>query len=457
MQVLREWLRLRGGASSTDVRSAAFRVVAVLAYSLALHWSYASVVSPHYAFTGLTYREPHMATYVCVLLAVLVCAVILPARIRRVSDFALWVIFLVTAAPSALLAQYTQTLPPGRSTALGLMVLATLVLIAFGLRWAPRSVVPTFSVPPKLFYGALVLFACGMYATMLAVGVVNFTVLKFTEVHQVRVDYKEAFLTLPLMGYLGPALQAAVNPFFIAVGLHHRRWLLLTFGAMGQVFIYLASGQKVVLLFIGAALAVALLFRRGRPSASPVSLTWAFVAVTAISTAVDLAAKRVLLTPVFMYRMIMLPAALTAAYAWVFDDLFEKLHFSTVLPFLPTEYDEAVTPPVLVGQVFNNAENTNANVNFFGDGYMHLGYAGMLIEGAMMLLLLWLADEATRRLPLRVACILFLMPVIAVTNGSAFTAVLTLGFGAALVLAFTAPATDEQGLREGSVTAVQFR
>src|SRR5690606_31040688 len=62
-----------------------------------------------------------------------------------------------------------------------------------------------------------------------------------------------------------------------------------------------------------------------------------------------------------------------------------------------------------------------------------LGYPGMLIESAFLVLLLWLADDVTRDLDFRTAAIIFIMPAISFTNGSAFTSVLTYGFGAALI------------------------
>lgn len=425
------------------LRAVAPRVVAVLVYALALHWSYASLLSPTYAYMGMTYREPDWPAYVVMLGAVLLTAALLPARITRVSDFVLWVVFLITAAPSALLAQYMETLPLKQASELGVMVLVSLLVIRFGLAAvAGRAVLPTCPLPPRLFFGALTLFALSMYGVMLASGSLSFNFLRFSEVYAVRADYKATLLTLPLMGYLVPVLQSVVNPVFIAYGIYCRRWLPLGFGVAGQVLIYLASGQKIVLLFVGAAVAVAWLFRRNQESASPTVITWVFAALVVAAAAFDKVTGGLRATPVFVQRFIVLPAALTVAHVWVFTD-YPKLHFSTVLPFFSTDYSEDSPPAEFVGLLFTGMEGNNANVNFFGDGYMQFGHAGMLVEALAVLALLWAADQATRSVPLPLACTIMVMPALTLTNASVFTGTLTLGIGAAIALLFFLPTTEQ--------------
>lgn len=417
------------------------RVLATLAYLVALHWAYVELISPTYDYMGMTYRAPDPWAYAGVVVAVLACAAALPGTVRRASDFMLWVIFLTTAAPSAVMAQYMVTLPVGRATVMGLTILAGLLVIRVGLTLAPRGVVPTVSLPPRAFFGGLTVFALAMYTVMIATGSLTLGFLGFAEVYAVRAEYKAGLLSLPLMGYLIPVLQTVVNPIFVGFGIYCRRILPLLFGVVGQVLIYLASGQKIVLLSMGVAAAVALLFRRNEKSASSWMIAGAFFVLVTVTAVFDAVAGRLRLTPVFLQRLVMLPAALTAAYVWVFSD-YPKLNFSTVLPFLSTEYSETVSPFVLVGQLFNNADGNNANVNFFGDGYMHLGYAGLLIECLLVLALFWATDEVTRHVPLPLACIIFVMPTMAITNASAFTAVLTLGFGAAIALSLFLPSIE---------------
>ena len=81
-------------------------------------------------------------------------------------------------------------------------------------------------------------------------------------------------------------------------------------------------------------------------------------------------------------------------------------------------------------------------VNFFGDGFMNLGYPGMLVEAVLAGLLLRIADESCRRVPLPVACSLFAIPLISLTNGGAFTAVLSFGFLAACMTAWLCPVSQ---------------
>lgn len=438
------------------MRSALPRVAGVLVYALLLHWSYHRLVAPSYGYQGMSYRSPDLVPYVGVTLAVLAAAVALPARINRVSDFILWVVFLVTAAPSALLAQYMETLPVGRATLLGLMVLLTLVLVSTTLGYLPRDVLRKRPLPPKVFFGVLTAFALTMYLAMIVKGSLSLTFLSFSEVYEVRATYKATLLTIPLFGYLISFLYAVVNPVFVAFGIYCRRWLPLLFGALGQALVYLVSGQKLVLMFVAAALAVAVLYRKDEKSVSPAVLAWALSALVLLTTVVDLALGRLRLTPVFLYRLIVLPASLTAAYVWVFDR-HPRLNFSTVVPFFSTDFYQPVPPFEFVGRLFNNAEGVNANVNFFGDGYMHYGYTGMLVEGLVLVLILWATREVTRDVPLPLACIVFLIPTVAITNGSALTAVLTFGFGAGVVVSYFLPTLESFPRKKRSLVRIPFR
>src|SRR5690606_3628312 len=113
-----------------------------------------------------------------------------------------------------------------------------------------------------------------------------------------------------------------------------------------------------------------------------------------------------------------------------------------VLPFLSSDYSEDSPPPELVGLLFTGMEGNNANVNFFGDGYLHLGYTGMVVEALAVLALLWAADQATRRAPLPLATTIMVMPALTLTNASVFTGTLTLGIGATIALLFFLPSVE---------------
>lgn len=426
-----QWRPAGSGPSPRTVvlTGVAARIGVVLIYALLLHYSYQAKISPVFGYSGLGYRSPERLSYGLALLIVVALAFALPGRIRRASDLVLWIFFITAAAPSILISQYSPTLPVATANTLAFAVGAATVGIRALTARPPRELFPRLKVKPRAFWTSLYGFAALVQAYLLTTAGVEFRFLAFEDVYDVRADYKVAAATAPFLGYLLPAVYNAINPLLVIRGLYQRRAFPLLVGASGQVLIYMATGQKSVLLSTAGVLGFAYLFRRGRELTGS-RILLAATAVTSLALILDHLFNSIVWTSLFVRRFLVLPGVLTGAYVMVYDIL-PRAGFGTD--------PSGLVPAQIVGRVFFGSSTANANASLFGHGYALFGYDGIFIESLLLVLLLWAADDLTRDLPVPVASLMFLMPAITISNGSVFTSILTTGFGATLVLSATVP------------------
>lgn len=417
------------------------RGVAVGLFATALYYTYKLKVSPEFSYSGLTYRAPDPASYLTMVGAVLLIAVAMPARLQRVSDFILWTFFVLGVAPSMLIPQYAQTLQPAQSTITGFAVGAAFLFALLLMKVLPARI---SGLRPKRiqngvnFWFALSVISLTTYAYMMATTGLNLRFLSLSNVYDVRTEFAAATAGGAL-AYLVPLQANIINPIFFARGVYSGRLLFLAAGVAGQLVIYLSKGQKSTLFSVVLMFGIAMLFRyRPRPSGHVV-LT-AVTLASGVALLLDRITDSIFWTSLISRRMMIVPGALTAAYVAVFEDR-PRLNFATVLPGIENPYTN-VRPVNIVGSEFVGNSSTAANVNLFGDGYLQFGYLGMFIEAGFLVILLILANEATRGLPMAVSAIIFTGPAIALVSASIFTAAVTHGFLVGILICFFAPSRN---------------
>ena len=409
----------------------------VTVYAAALQLGYMTIITHSYAYLGYRSRTPNLLALLLSLGSAIAVTAVMPRRLTRPSHLVLWVMLLLGVLPAVLVPPYADILPIGQSVQLILIVAAVFALVVLVVRRLPAAVIPLVPLPQRVVLGAIALFCLVVYGYMFFTVGLRVQMISLLNVTQVRLDYRQALAgSGALLGYLIPVQGNVVNPLVMALGLRTRRWWLVGVGAVGQVLIFSVTGYKLVLLTAPAAVVLWWLLRReGRTPA--LVLMGGVAAVAWTSVLVDFV-RTVGLTQIFVNRLLATPGVLVAAHVEVFDNR-PKAHwaYSFLSPFLDYPYD--VSPAFLVGRIFSHSAVTSANANLFGDGYANLGYAGVLIEAAFLVLLLWALDSACRGLPMSLVGPALLAPAIALSNISVFTSVLSSGFALALVLAVVAP------------------
>ncbi len=201
-------------------RESSLRAGAAAGYSLLLFWALRDTISQTFAYQGLGFRSPDpTGTSIAVALVVIV-AILLPANIRRPSDFILWLFFVLCVAPATLLAQWIPILGVTESTWLGVHCSAAVVLARLIILAGPRNISPKLhlSIGPHLW---LLLFAYSflVYALLGLFNGLHLRYLSITDVYVAREGLSQTYTSLPLLGYLLPVQENIINPLLMARGI----------------------------------------------------------------------------------------------------------------------------------------------------------------------------------------------------------------------------------------------
>ncbi|MCP3420657.1 sugar transferase [Nocardioides pinisoli] len=404
------------------------------AYLITFFVLYRTYYVDNWDHEGMVWRQGNGWGTLLAVALLLTCSVVMPRRFVRISDLAQWLIFTIVVVPSALVATWSDRLDRLDAAVLTVaLAVGTFVIRGITAR-RPFGLAPEVRLG-RWFWIAGAVMSAGVYGWLFSVVELRLGYLSFSDVYAVRAEFKESFVATPVLPYLLPFTYAVFNPLLIGLGWVRRNPWMLGAGIILQTLLYLAGGLKLTLLSIPFVILLTQMTYPGREwPVWRMPLLWPLVMVG--GRVMDAVTGSLMWSAVLSIRFLLIPGVLTAGYVWYFQ-AHPHTNFSDVVPFAASPYDEL--PYVLVGEALFGTEGTNANVNFFGDGFMNLGYTGMLVEAVLAGLLLRLADESCRRVPLPVACSLFAVPLISLSNGGAFTAILSFGFLAACVAAWLCP------------------
>jgi hypothetical protein len=412
-------------------------VLVVLAYVGVLHFAYFYDIAPIFTYLQYGYRSPDPYYYTASIAIVIVLALLLPRHIKRPSHLIVWLLFLVAVLPSVIVPQISPALSPDDSFELALWVAGCFLLVVLlGTRQALRGFIPLVPMSARrwwLMIGSL--WVVLMIVVLIYAGI-KFTLPSFEDVYGVRGDFRVTESSDPVLAYVVPLIDKVLDPLLIIGGLWYRRWSWVALGVLGQVYLYSQQGSKTAIL-APVAIAVAYLYLRRRYPVGPSILSAAVFGSIGVLL-IDWWNVSNTLTSDFVRRVLVTPGTVLTGYVQVFHDIPKaKLGYSVLRDFFPYPY--AKEPPDLVGAQFFGDPFTHANASWLADGYANFGYPGMLAATLVLILLLWAIDDATRGLPRRFACLVFVMPALALAESAILTALLTHGFIFAIILCALAP------------------
>ena len=418
-------------------------VAVTLGYVAVLHHAYVAHIAPLFTYLRYGYRTPHPVNYGVAVALVVGLALVLPRRITHPSHVIVWALFLIAIVPSLLVPQWAPALGHGDALELALWVGACFGLVGIlGTRRLLRGFVPRYPLPPGMFW----LLVAGIFAALLGYALLttglNLTLPALDDVYGVRGEFHRQTSSNPALGYAVPLLSAIINPALMARGLWDRRPLWFLAGALGQLYVFTAVGDKSAFLSPLAIGAVFLVLRHGRRPAGAMALVGA--------AALAVAAMAIGWTSLFVRRFLVTPGLVLAGYVQVFDDAPKARLGHSVLSGL-VAHPYRAEPPDLVGHYFFDHPQTHANTGWLGDGYANFGYPGMVAASVLLVLVLWAIDDAARGLPLGFTCLFLLPSALTLAESAILTGILTHGVLAAIVACALAPRTGWR--RAGPVVA----
>ena len=428
------------------MRGRIWGILLALAYVGILHAVYVQMIAPTYGYLGFEYRNPDVLNYVTVIVGVVVLGSLMPRTFDRPSVVVLWLHFLVATAPSMLVPQYTPVIDPADAISFGLGVGCMWLVV---ILLSSRLVAPTRTVSPRRGSAAgwtatVVAISIGLDLFLLALLGLRPQLATLTEISEVRLGYRDALAGAPAgTAYLLVGVSNVLNPILMVRGWLTRKLTVVGVGLFGQLVIYSVTGYKTVILSIPATLLI-VLWLGTRRRADGQRLLQGVVGLMALAWGAFAILGNSFLAFLFILRFIVAPGNLAAAYVSIFENQ-PQLYWSQSVLSWAIEYPYAKSPNFLVGSLFRGSDITSANVNLFGDGYISMRWAGVLVECLVLVLVLWALDWASSGVELATSSVVVMIPTFALANSNIFTALTTHGFLLAILVLMSVPRSDAKG------------
>jgi hypothetical protein len=388
-----------------DHRRAAGALFARLKGVIAVHFasfaillaSYVLVISPRYAYAGLTTDiNPLRIPEVLCLLAGF--SVLVRREMRTAADFFVWVLAFVVLVPMCVL---FVCRPEQRAFLYAAFAASALVALFAETPLRVRSF--PGQTTQKLLAGALVAMALCL-CLLVAQGGIGMFNLDLTRVYEFRDDFTRA--TGTGVRYFAYTWTFSVLCVFVMTWSIYNRHLPLIILSVGACVLFFAfSSHKQYVLYPFAALWLCLPRKNG-------FLYHEFVVLLAILCGVA-AIEHVFLRSDFVFdtivrRQFIVPAALNFEYYKVFKEIgFVYLSSTGLNPFV--DYPFSHPAPRMVNFLVYGLPYGGANTGFIGTSYMHLGYFGMAVFAIVVGLLLAAANAVfagSRPEPVKLAIVL---------------------------------------------------
>lgn len=241
--------------------------------------------------------------------------------------------------------------------------------------------------------------------------------LRIFDVYEQRLDLRDAVnagtfnrLNVYLTNWMGMAFA----PFLAAYGIYTRRYRYVVLSVVMAFIAFAVSTHKSVLFttLIVVVFAVSMhLSKRFAILPKTIPLNVAFVIISTfliVPFAIDLFLGRgALMTVVSGFRMFVNNGFLTSIYFEFFGEQDMLLYADSFLRGIVDNPHDMSYARRVGDYVTNYDSRNNANANFLADGYVNLGYAGMVFSSLQLGFVLWLMDSLARgRNAVMVACVI---------------------------------------------------
>lgn len=361
-------------------------------------------------------------------------AFLLPISVKRYSDFACWMLYLTIFIPSILIAA-RQGYTSFDASWLIIAVAVSFWLVLYIpkiIRFKSYSLIRQISVAKFFFFFlSFYVIAIAFYIATYR-GMMSFSGMD--EIYEQRARFGSA-QTSTLALYLTGWLSNAMNPYLLAVGLFDRtrRWAIVV-GLAGQIVVFMAFAGKMMLVILIVTFGFYFFVLNNKAHIAPARLAFGFAALTfsalAILIATDYQPVGTAMDAVALIyiRTLGIQGAMTGVYADVFShNPFTYWSHVNIINLL-IDYPYKVPLGYVAGTDLIGGTGFNANANFWAtDGVAAYGLAGVVIMGAVLGLVLSLANKVVTPDRLPFAATVSIPFIMSLGNSSLFTSLITGG------------------------------
>jgi hypothetical protein len=262
-------------------------------------------------------------------------------------------------------------------------------------------------------------------------GGLNYFSLDLLNVYQYREVVRNE-LFQGIFGYINQWAFRIFNVALIAFALYKRKWFFFVCLVLLQLFFFGISSEKKVLFM---PLLVLLLYGLHRTKYSPKMLMIVGVLGVVLVTWIAQTYDQILPFSLTVRRMLFIPAMLNFGYQEFFGAAGHVLWSTGPLSLL-FEYPYEENPALMISYHLRGDTDIWMNNGFLGASYMHFGYFGMLLFGAIIGFLARVVDGLViNRLPLWLGLSIVIVPFFNMFTGADLTtAIGTHGLGIGLVI-----------------------
>jgi len=421
-----------------------FLLLGIVAYIVCFRWLYHNYLAPEWGYLGFG-DDPVPAKYLLLTwLLSLIPALWMPLLLRRPSQLAYWVLYLVVIIPSMFVSIYSHINSFPELATLMLFLFAGFAIVGISYH-VPILRLRSLAISKKLFWTTFLCIALALATSLLVVFRHTLTLVSFRDVYDVRFAaddlIENSLINYPLMW-----LSGAIDPFLVGFGLFYKRPLLTLLGVSGQLLVYASMGTKGSASSIFFILVFYFILRNERRPFG-LTLTWGLTGALGVLCSVYLFLGERLgslfttVTSLILMRAIGIPGLMTAQYY----DFFQRnplTYYSTVKGINRlVQYPYANPIGNEVGYFYSGDRTYDAITHFWAsDGIAALGLPGILIISVVCAITFWIFDSVTYRQNMRFAALVTCYAAYNLCNIPLFTSVLSGGMGVLALTLYFLPA-----------------
>lgn len=398
-------------------------IAVLLIFKISLEISYLTFVNPVYAYDAfyLDYNITKMIISYVYSIIIFVCIIKFITGQRSASQIIIYILLIFLFIP--ILSLYWLQ---NQSTAYITYIFVSF-LITICISWIfPRVKFPTFKkIEAKyILFLMISILTVLVYGMLIANGGISRINLNLLKVYEARAEYNAN--TNFMLKYLLSWQANVVNLILLSILLYNKRYKL-AFGVLGmQIFLFSMTNFKSYLLAPIVIITFYILQKTSwRDYFLLIITSGTLILVNGSLLLYSISKDFILFPSMFIRRMFFVPAQLHFQY---FDFFYNKkkyfLSHSIFEGVIPRPYEE--NPVVYMAHEFFNKDFA-PNVGLWGDAYVNFSYAGIVMFGIILGILMIIIDTCSNKLPLFLTMSILVIPFMSIINSAFFTALLTHG------------------------------
>ena len=414
-------------------------------YKLIFDWNYVYFIAPLYGYSGFGYSPSLSAWVISITISVTVFWLIYDPK-KEVSNTILSIFLLVTYVPlSSYFAFSGQSIRYFLYVSFCWVFVKLLLDISFE-KWLDNDISTIINrtlgrlvsykiIVIKLIH-LMLLFICCVITILTLFGLYRYTdiaswfiTLDITRVYEIRQD-----LDFPSwFSYIFTWQSNVIIPFLVTYLIYIKKYYLIILPLSLQIFMYLSTGTRAILLSIPLYILILVIFRFKYAFMTFATLIGAGVA--AISSLVLFSWNGLFAHSLIVRRTFFVPPLVEYSY-------FNHFQASPMLFFSESRIGSLfglsspypISSTRLISFSLHGTAITSTNTGFMASAFADMGFMGMIIIAVLFFVFIKYCCVVFRRLPLNLVIAALIVPVYSLANSAFFTSMLSHGIGIIVIL-----------------------